>query len=292
MRKTDFDFFLRLGSFIVGVLLLSFPLDHCDAQWDVRELVTLSGKISGSEMVVVGDLDGHPGNEIVWLIAEQTGGNRIMIVNGESGEIKWRSKTFFKIFPSSVKIGDIGGNNHNKLIFTGQLTSFDPISMYLVRYTQESYTDESAAQIPDTSHPVTQGENLSPNSTTAQSDAKPVTTPEVHPSAPEQKQDVAAKVESTPTLTVPKAPVHFLPDNISATIAYSVTEKSPVRVDIFDGTGDIVRTLVKEDTEPGKFSKVWDGTDDKGHKLPFGTYFYTVAVGKIVQVRKPILFQP
>ena len=291
MRQIDFSFFLRIALIIIVLFVLSFPLNKCYAQWDVKELHSLSGKVTNGDMVVIGDLDGKPGNEIVWLVSEQGGIFRIMILDGENGEIQWRSKAYYKIFPSSLKIGDTEGKNHNELIFTGQLTSFDPISMYVVWYVRESYSDSQAttSPSPNSSPAMKQMENLTQNSSPLKTETKP-STPELQPPLQNQKQTVSQRIDSIPV--PPKAPIHFLPDNITATIPYSVTEKTTVRVDVFDGTGDVVRTLVKEECEPGKFLKTWDGTDDKGHKLPFGTYFYTVTLGKSTQVRKPIIFQP
>jgi hypothetical protein len=291
MRKTGFNIILSFAVPVVVALITVIPTSYCFSQWSVKELYTLSGKISASDMIVVGKIGKDTSNEIAWLVGEQTGGHRIIVLNGSNGEVMWRSKTFHKLFPSSVKIADVDGNNTNELIFSGQLTSFDPITLYVV-----SSVQETAVESPGNDNIAEQPEKKKENTTPPVTEVKPVSTTEHGPQqtvqpqyTPPTKHDSIPAQASKPQEV--QQPVHYLPDNISAAIPYSVPEKSSIRIEIFNGTGDMVRTLVSEESEAGKFSKTWDGTDNKGNKVPVGTYFYTVTIGKITQVRKSIVFQ-
>ena len=77
--------------------------------------------------------------------------------------------------------------------------------------------------------------------------------------------------------TVEIVPKVFSPDNDGrddiATIQYAVTEPGYVaNITIFDAAGRPVRNLVRNGTLGLKGYWNWDGLDDKGHKLPVGTY--------------------
>lgn len=61
------------------------------------------------------------------------------------------------------------------------------------------------------------------------------------------------------------------------TIGYEVPpDRGDVRVDIFDVSGRLVRTLVHGVEEPGQKTVVWDGTDNNGRATASGVYFCRV----------------
>ncbi|MEP6700659.1 MAG: lamin tail domain-containing protein [Bacteroidota bacterium] len=77
--------------------------------------------------------------------------------------------------------------------------------------------------------------------------------------------------------TIELTPKVFSPDNDGrddiATIQYEVTEPGYIaNVTIFDGAGRPIRNLVRNGTLGLKGYWNWDGLDDKGNKLPVGTY--------------------
>ncbi len=77
--------------------------------------------------------------------------------------------------------------------------------------------------------------------------------------------------------TIELVPKIFSPDNDGrddiATIQYVVTEPGYIaNVTIFDAAGRPVRNLVRNGTLGLKGYWNWDGLDDKGNKLPVGTY--------------------
>jgi hypothetical protein len=81
------------------------------------------------------------------------------------------------------------------------------------------------------------------------------------------------------TASVEVSPKVFSPDNDGiddiATIHYTVTEPGYVaNITIFDAAGRPVRNLVRNGTLGLKSYWNWDGLDDKGLKLPVGTYVF------------------
>lgn len=77
--------------------------------------------------------------------------------------------------------------------------------------------------------------------------------------------------------TIGVTPKIFSPDNDGrddiATIQYEVTEPGYVaNITIFDAAGRPIRNLVRNGTLGLKGYWNWDGLDDKGNKLPVGTY--------------------
>jgi hypothetical protein len=73
------------------------------------------------------------------------------------------------------------------------------------------------------------------------------------------------------------------PFNPSTTIAYDLAPDSagrtPVRLDVFDARGRLVRTLVRSDPGPGHHRVRWNGDDPGGRPLPSGLYFYRLRAG-------------
>ena len=94
--------------------------------------------------------------------------------------------------------------------------------------------------------------------------------------------------------TIEVAPKVFSPDNDGfddiATIQYKVTEPGYVaNITIFDGAGRPVRNLVRNGTLGLNGYWNWDGLDDKGLKLPVGTYIIFTEIfnlqGKRISLR-------
>jgi hypothetical protein len=54
----------------------------------------------------------------------------------------------------------------------------------------------------------------------------------------------------------------------------------PVRLNIFDVRGRLVRTLVDRQAQPGPHTTIWDGKDRDGRTVASGTYFARIQAGK------------
>lgn len=61
-------------------------------------------------------------------------------------------------------------------------------------------------------------------------------------------------------------------------VVYELTEPQTVEVQIYDFGMNRVRTI-RERKPAGQQETVWDGTDDRGLRVPTGAYIYTVDVG-------------
>ncbi|RMI15254.1 MAG: T9SS C-terminal target domain-containing protein [Calditrichaeota bacterium] len=65
-----------------------------------------------------------------------------------------------------------------------------------------------------------------------------------------------------------------------------------VRLEIYDVSGKIIRTLVSERLAPGNYEVQWDGTDEAGREVPAGIYFYRLKVGNnLSRARKMVLLK-
>lgn len=60
-------------------------------------------------------------------------------------------------------------------------------------------------------------------------------------------------------------------------IDYTVSATGPVKLEIVDVTGRVVRTLVDRTLVPGRYDASWDGRDDSGRQLAHGVYFSRVS---------------
>ena len=69
--------------------------------------------------------------------------------------------------------------------------------------------------------------------------------------------------------------------NDESRVEFTLTQISQPRsldVQVFDLSGRRVRQLVQEKRVGGVFSEVWDGTDDRGHTVPPGTYLASIVI--------------
>ncbi len=81
------------------------------------------------------------------------------------------------------------------------------------------------------------------------------------------------------------------PFNSSTLIEYSLPERAHVTVEIFNLLGQRVRSLVDGEQLAGPYAIQWDGRGDNGHELATGVYFYRVAAGDHVEVKKMLLLK-
>ena len=72
-------------------------------------------------------------------------------------------------------------------------------------------------------------------------------------------------------------------DTTTIFIRLDAEDGERARVEIFDYTGKLVRTLLHEEIQSGHVSIVWDGNDENGDPVNIGPYIYQVVMGKEVQ---------
>ncbi len=82
------------------------------------------------------------------------------------------------------------------------------------------------------------------------------------------------------------------PFNPVTTLAYTVPPSaapSPVRLDVFDAAGRLVRVLVDAVQAPGTYQAVWDGADASGTPVSSGVYIAHLRAGAHRHVRTMLL---
>ena len=85
----------------------------------------------------------------------------------------------------------------------------------------------------------------------------------------------------------PNAPNPFNPRTV---IRFATDRASSPALDIFDMRGRRVRTLLSGKVLPADEHRVvWDGTDDRGRRLPSGIYLYRLSVDGQVRQRKMLM---
>ena len=101
---------------------------------------------------------------------------------------------------------------------------------------------------------------------------------------------VKTKVEE---LTFPDKPVacnlkqnYPNPFNSYTTISYTITKSDHVILEIYNVTGQKIRTLIDAVNDIGHFSVCWDGLDDQGYLATGGIYFCKLKSGSEVKSRK------
>ena len=64
-----------------------------------------------------------------------------------------------------------------------------------------------------------------------------------------------------------------------------------VRLSVYAVNGQLVRTLVAEERPAGRYSVVWDGTDDARRDVASGVYLCRMKAGEFVSTRKLLLIR-
>ena len=68
-------------------------------------------------------------------------------------------------------------------------------------------------------------------------------------------------------------------------------ETQPVRLDVYDVNGRLVRKLVDRELPPGSFETRWDGRSDAGERAAAGIYFYRLTTPAFSDSKKMVLLQ-
>jgi flagellar hook assembly protein FlgD len=70
------------------------------------------------------------------------------------------------------------------------------------------------------------------------------------------------------------------PFNPSTQIRFTLPAPGPVRIEVFDVTGSLVRTLVNGEFTAGTGEVAWDGTNELGRSVASGIYLYRLTAGR------------
>jgi flagellar hook assembly protein FlgD len=81
------------------------------------------------------------------------------------------------------------------------------------------------------------------------------------------------------------------PFNPTTTIEYQVPSTGRIQIQIYNITGNLIRTLVNSDQPSGKYSITWSGKDESNHQVATGVYIYRVVFGSSVLSKKMLLLK-
>ena len=82
------------------------------------------------------------------------------------------------------------------------------------------------------------------------------------------------------------------PFNPATTIKYALPQAADVELTVYNVVGQPVRTLVAEHQSAGRYVVEWDATNDSGHSLSSGMYFYRLqAGGEFLEAKKMLLLK-
>ena len=82
------------------------------------------------------------------------------------------------------------------------------------------------------------------------------------------------------------------PFNPATTIKYALPQAADVELTVYNVVGQPVRTLVAEHQSAGRYVVEWDATNDSGHSLSSGLYFYRLqAGGEFLEAKKMLLLK-
>jgi hypothetical protein len=81
------------------------------------------------------------------------------------------------------------------------------------------------------------------------------------------------------------------PFSQSTIMRYHICKKCHVNLSVYNSAGRLVKTLIKEEKQPGAYYIRWDGTDDNRMEAANGIYFYTLKADDFTVTRKMILIR-
>lgn len=81
------------------------------------------------------------------------------------------------------------------------------------------------------------------------------------------------------------------PFNPSTTIEFTLSERSMIKIEVFDVLGRRVSTLVNQELNAGQQRVVWNGTSDSGIQMVSGAYIFRISSEKNTISRKMMLLK-
>ena len=81
------------------------------------------------------------------------------------------------------------------------------------------------------------------------------------------------------------------PFNPETTIHYSLREAGPVKIEVYNIKGQLVRYLVNELKNAGNYTVIWNGKDEQGKNVSSGIYFYRMQTKNYSSTQKMMLMK-
>ena len=103
----------------------------------------------------------------------------------------------------------------------------------------------------------------------------------------------AEEIELLPTrvLLHQNSPNPFRGADRATMIRFELPVVTPVKLQVFDVSGRLVRTLSDQTFEPGPHSLEWDGRDGRGARVDSGVYFYVLSTDRKELARQMLLMK-
>jgi len=86
-------------------------------------------------------------------------------------------------------------------------------------------------------------------------------------------------------------PVSPNPFKTGATVRFALNRSFPVRLDVYDSTGILVKTLVNEEKGPGTYDVAWETASRSVTELAPGFYYFRMTVNGITRTQKALLIR-
>ncbi|NQV19104.1 MAG: T9SS type A sorting domain-containing protein [Armatimonadetes bacterium] len=105
------------------------------------------------------------------------------------------------------------------------------------------------------------------------------------------QMEAVAGINDPPVLTTELFGNYPNPFNPATTISFTLKEATEVKIDIYNITGQHVKTLLNVHLEADNHNIVWNGNDNEGRSVSSGIYFYKMQAGKYTSTKKMILLK-
>jgi len=102
---------------------------------------------------------------------------------------------------------------------------------------------------------------------------------------------VITQVDDTPAVPARLAGIYPNPFNPSTNVMFELARSGQARVDVYDVSGRLVRTLVDGFVGAGEQSIVWDGRDRHGSTTASGLYFVRMRAAGVDETAKAVLLK-
>jgi hypothetical protein len=103
--------------------------------------------------------------------------------------------------------------------------------------------------------------------------------------------EVSARTNGVPPASMALHPVFPNPFNPVTHISFDLEGPGPVRLEIYDVSGQRIRVLLDEPLPGGSHARQWDGRDNEGRRVPSGAYYCRLTSGRLTAFQKMLLIK-
>ncbi len=119
---------------------------------------------------------------------------------------------------------------------------------------------------------------------------------EINDGYPYLREDASVSVEEDDVAAAAVAntvelKVYPNPFNPNAVIAFNLSQRTTVKISIYNIRGQLVKMLTNNEYQAGEHKVTWNGTDDRGTSQPSGVYFTKIETPEYRQAKKIMLLK-